>query len=86
MDGFLKRENLTTILSVWVYHFTKQDFKRDLQVYEFGLGDIRFIRKSQSNLNVICWPGLNYRNFWHGSGEIGTGPKKKGSARIKFAV
>ena len=25
--------------------------------------------------------------FWHGSGEIGTGPKKKkGSARIKFAV
>ena len=25
-------------------------------------------------------------NFWHGSGEIGRGPKKKGSARIKFAV
>ena len=35
MDGFLKRENLTAILSVRVCHFTKEDFKRDLQVFEY---------------------------------------------------
>ena len=29
---------------------------------------------------------LTTENFWHGSGENGTGPQKKGSARIKFAV
>ena len=31
-------------------------------------------------------PVYTTENFWHGSGEIGTGPKNKGSARIKFAV
>ena len=31
-------------------------------------------------------PVYNTEIFWHGSGEIGTGSKKKGSARIKFAV
>ena len=33
LGGFLKRENLTAILSVRVCLFTKEDFKRDLQVY-----------------------------------------------------
>ena len=28
-------KNLTAILSVRVCHFTKEDFKRDLQVYEY---------------------------------------------------
>ena len=33
MDGFLKRENLTAILSVRVCHFTKEDFKGALLEY-----------------------------------------------------
>ena len=32
---FLKPENLTALLSVRVCHFAKEDFKRDLQVYEY---------------------------------------------------
>ena len=51
MDGFLKRENLTAILSVRVCHFTKEVPRRTQagsSGTDIGLGDILFIRKSQS--------------------------------------
>ena len=50
MDGFLKPENLTAILFVRVCHFAKEDFKRDLQVYEYLLHTEISVNQSKISL------------------------------------
>ena len=47
---------------------------------------ILYLRGVNESHLIYYSPVYTTEDFWHGSGEIGTGSKDKGSARIKFAV
>ena len=54
--------------------------KRWLAAFRWDIGN------SLIHFFINLSPVYTTENFWHGSDEIGTGSKNKGSARIKFAV